>query len=251
VTPTHATAVESARLENRNLIPRGICNTLINPTTVQVSGQWIDGRCVYELTLTLPPGAAAIQQNELSEDETNCEMTLEQGTPADPNEPAMSGTLQTESQTHSDTCPPSPTPPFGCGGSTHSAGWHKSWWEDPVGLDVNSVTSFLDWNWITNDSVWGASCVNEFRYYAPTWWEMVSHNAQCEYTPNHMQIESSGYAHYHNGRFCFGGDTQVFYNRNRIIGFHDGSLLAIIVASKQGACADLLEFHNRAVRTLN
>jgi hypothetical protein len=31
--------------------------------------------------------------------------------------------------------------------STHSAGYYKGWFEDPVGLDLNRVTDTVDWYW--------------------------------------------------------------------------------------------------------
>ena len=130
----------------------------------------------------------------------------------------------------------------------HSAGYYKSYFEDPVGLDVNSVRNGTDWYWnyICVSNPYGSYA---YGWYSPSGWRLRDNNWSNTYNCDRTHVTS--YVHYSNGVFCATIDTHTYYNRNHVYGWYDGWLLGAVTWQKSGGCTYLLSFHAFLRRTLN
>ena len=135
--------------------------------------------------------------------------------------------------------------------ATRSAGYYKSYYEDPVQLDVNSVTNSTTWSWNGSSVLSSPGPVGGYHYgwFKGSGWSLKENNWQNTYTSN--QTTSSSYVHYRNGTFCATIDTHTYYDRNNVHGRKDGWLLGNVNARKKGGCTSLLSFHTKLKRTKN
>ena len=205
------------------------------------------GGCSFTLSASLAPGQTIARVDEVNYSASTCQSTVAYTSgstaalePADPTEVADSGGLVTSAL--SGTAPPASTLT-----TRHSAGYMKSWFQDPVHITVNSVKDSTDWHW--NGSCTVSPVYGSYRY---TWfagWVKKDNNWQNYYTCT--QSTSSSYVHFHDGAFCAFTDTEVYYNRNTVHGKYNGYLTGNVHWSKTGHCAGLLSFHYSLKRTLN
>ncbi|GAB3898007.1 hypothetical protein GCM10029964_081790 [Kibdelosporangium lantanae] len=135
--------------------------------------------------------------------------------------------------------------------TTRSAGYYKSYYEDPVQLDVNSVTNSTTWSWNGSSVLSSPGPVGGYHYgwFKGSGWSLKENNWQNTYTS--YQTTSSSYVHYRNGTFCATIDTHTYYDRNNVHGRKDGWLLGNVNARKKGGCTSLLSFHTKLKRTKN
>jgi len=224
---------------------------LLNARTVMVRGTHLAaGGCEYSGSASVAPGEAAVQQDEIAEDPATCTMTLVQGTPTSILSPADPKGTSTKSG-HAVADPvASGTRSFARVTATHSAGYSKTRFEDPVGIDVNSVKNSVDWVW-NGSSVSNGSCSYNYGWLSGDGWGLHENNFFCRYDGSPLQLHSSSYAHFKNGIFCIGFDTNTYYNRNNAYGKRNGTLVGTWNTSKSGPCSGLLSVHNQVVRTLN
>ena len=133
--------------------------------------------------------------------------------------------------------------------NVHSAGYMKSWYQDPVGLVVNSVQNGTDWHWTGGCVI--APVYGSYRYtwFSPSGWSLQGNNWTNVYSC--AMSTSSSYVHFHNGIFCLFQSTDTYYNRNTVNGLANGTLAGSIHAVKSGGCIGLLSFHYTLRRTLN
>jgi hypothetical protein len=133
-----------------------------------------------------------------------------------------------------------------------SRGYWRTWFEDPVGIDVAVVGVGTDWHW----SNVGSCCVLppvtnsvHYHWYDPSGWGLFQHNWQQSY--NSTQTTSSVYAHFANGSWppCLGHETHITFNRTTLNGRWDGSMYATVHAIKRGlnvpGCLRSLSFRHR------
>lgn len=229
---------------------------LLNPTTITVQGQAIAEGCQYSGSIVVHPGQTAVEQDEVSENPSTCTMTLVQGTPA--NVPGAEANPAGWSSVTGSSKASGPTATHAVRRtssvaralSTHSAGYSKTRFEDPVGIDVNSVKNSVDWTW-NGSTVSAATCSYNYGWLSGDGWGLHENNFTCLYNSGPTQVDSSSYVHYKNGIFCVGFDTDVYYDRNHGIGRANGDLVGTWNTSKSGPCSGLLSVHNQVVRTLN
>jgi hypothetical protein len=227
---------------------------LVNAERVTIQGQHVPGGCRYESKVVLRPGEAAIEQHELSEDPSTCTMVVEQGTPTDASAAEEGEEFASLSESEQLTVQ------SGGGASimstTRSAGYFKTWLEDPVGIDVNSVENAIEWSWdnpyLTEGSV--ANCDASYQWYTPSGWGLHENDLQCNVdSPTYPQswVDSTSYVHYKNGIFCAFTDTDAYYDRNHAYGYGNGDLVGAVTATKTGTCSGLLSFNTQLERTMN
>lgn len=234
--------------------PRTDASSLRDATTIVIQGQHVAGGCRYEGTNAVAPGQTAVQQDEIAEDAATCTMTLEQGTPtALSGQPPEGSTVLTQTTTATAAAHAS----LGTDAvTTHSAGYSRTYTEDPAQIDVTSVRNDIDWYWdgtyLTPSAT--ETCSAQFGFFAASGWGLHENDLQCNFdSPSYPQrwIDSTSYAHFKNGVFCFFTDTNVYYDRNHAVGYGDGSLVGRWNVTKSGTCSGLLTVHNTTARTLN
>ncbi len=220
-------------------------------STVQVVQGTADGQggCVLDLAAALSPSETAARVDEVAFNETTCQsrVAITRGGAVAPDPPDPSGASSSSSgpvaPASSTAPPPRPAAP-----SVTSAGYYKSWYEDPVGIVVNSVMDSTKWRW---NRVCATGIYGSWRYtwHSSTGWSLGANNAQNYYTCNRTTVSS--YAHFHNRPFCAFIATDTYYNRNNVHGRYDGYLLGDVNARKTGPCSHLLSFHASLRRTQN
>ncbi|MBP2324108.1 hypothetical protein JOF56_004493 [Kibdelosporangium banguiense] len=134
---------------------------------------------------------------------------------------------------------------------TRSRGYYKSYYEDPVQLDVNSVSNWTEWSWNGSSVLSSPGPTGGYNYgwYSPSGWSKKENNWTNTYTS--AQTSVSSYVHYRNGSFCATIDTHTYYNRNNVHGRKNGVLAGNVSAEKSGGCTRLLSFHTKIKRTKN
>jgi hypothetical protein len=222
---------------------------LVDPLTLDIQGQRVGpDRCQYTSTLELAPGEPAVREDVITVDDASCTMRVQRGVPADlaeaAPEPGMSEQSGSAVAKERGAFVRARTL------ATHSHGYHKSYYEDPVQLDVNSVRNDVDWTW-NGSSVSGGSCSYHYGWLSGSGWGLKENNFFCRYENSQTQVRSSSYAHFKNGIFCAFIDTHTYYDRNNAYGKSNGNLVGTISASKSGGCTGLLSFHHLLRRTLN
>jgi hypothetical protein len=135
--------------------------------------------------------------------------------------------------------------------AVRSAGYFKSYYEDPPQIDVTSVTNSTEWSW-SGKAVLSSPVPRggySYGWYSPSGWGKKENDWSNVY--NSTQTTSSSFVHYKNGVFCWPWDTHNTYNRNTVHGRKDGYLLGSVKANKSGGCTKLLSFHTKLKRTKN
>lgn len=131
----------------------------------------------------------------------------------------------------------------------NSQGHLRTLWEDPVDLTVAEVTNTVNWWWNNYNCLepgWGSY---RYYWYSPSGWELLNNNWRNYYWCDRQ--ESSSFARFRNGAFCFGIDTYADWDRNWIWGYWDGWLRARWSTWVSGGCTDLLSFEYHFVRDKN
>lgn len=102
-------------------------------------------------------------------------------------------------------------------------GYVKAFWEDPAGINVNTVWDGADWNvsprnrrCIGRNHTW-----QRYQWYRRSWWRRPVNrsswtNSICRY------VMSGSYARFFNDGFCAGADTFATYDPVRFYGFPNG-----------------------------
>ena len=225
--------------------------------TVQTLQGTSDGQggCAFDFSASLAPGQSAARADEVAFNESTCQSQF--AFTYDDNA-APEAPLRSDGDSTSSGPVPSPAETATTLGSrasaaaaaaTHSAGYMKSWYQDPVTLVVNSVQNATDWNWDGTCVVAPVSGSYSYYWFGPSGWVLQANNWQNVY--NCTQSTSSSYVHYHNGVFCALIATDTYYNRNTVNGKFNGTLAGSVSALKAGGCIRLLSFHWSLRRTLN
>jgi len=148
------------------------------------------GVCEYASRLELPPGQQAIAEDSLSFDDATCTMVVQRGTPTELS-PDDRGDASGRSSKSGRAAPAA-----GGGGTdagtragartlarataTHSAGYYKSYFEDPVGIDVNSVRNNVDWYW-NGSYVYNGYCSYSYGWFSASGWSLRENDFFCRY----------------------------------------------------------------------
>jgi hypothetical protein len=213
------------------------------------------GACTFNLSSSLAPGQVSARVDDVAFSSTTCQsrVALTSGAasapePAERSDASSTGSGLVASPLAGSRVAPR-TRPAAALLTRHSAGFMKSWFQDPIGLTVNSVQNSTDWNW--NGGCVTAPVFGSYNYYwfSPSGWVLRENNWNNSY--NCSLSTSSSYVHYHNGIFCAFISTESYYNRNTVNGRFDGWLLGSFSWTLSGGCIGLLSFHDSLRRTLN
>lgn len=136
-------------------------------------------------------------------------------------------------------------PPFGPSFAHtmhHTVGYAKGYWEDPIGIDVNSVTSHINFRWdghCVHNPVTGYT---HLGWHSGTGWRRVNDffgvTADCNLAQNFS------YAKFHNGIFCHGASTNTVYNYNEAHGHRNGHIIQVLHSTTTGRCVRFLSRHH-------
>ncbi|MGH2997286.1 MAG: hypothetical protein ACRDM9_13305, partial [Gaiellaceae bacterium] len=200
---------------------------LVNPLTLDVAGKRVGPNvCEYTSTLEVAPGEVSVREDVIAVDDATCTMRVQRGVPADLAEPAD----EPGSSTKTGEATPKPDRSLAGAGralATHSKGYHKSYFEDPPGIDVNSVRNDVDWVW-NGSTVSNGLCSYTYGWFAASGWGLKENNFFCRYENSQTQLRSSSYVHFKNGIFCLFIDTHTYYERNNAYGKWNGNLVGTI-----------------------
>lgn len=122
-----------------------------------------------------------------------------------------------------------------------ASAWHKTYYEDPPGIDVNSATTNVSWSW-------NGSCVTDSwdHYTTYGWFEQSGWRKDWSSTTAWQgcsYARTTSNSHFFNGAFCVGIDTHTEYVPNQIKGEENGYYTMTWDANKWGGCNWLLSFH--------
>lgn len=199
------------------------------------------GGCIYSGEETVLPGAGTgiTEEREIASSTEDCIMVTETGRRPSTPEQSAAG-MRTEVARVSTATSPSQPEDVTPAATTRSAR-HKTYYEDPPGLDVNSAETNVTWTY-------SGGCVTSSRdhyaYYgwlAGSGWRKDSSRESaarfCEYA------RTTSHSYFFNGAFCVGIDTRTQYAPNEIKGQSNGTYYMKWSASKSGGCTSLLSFH--------
>jgi hypothetical protein len=206
------------------------------------------GGCSFVFSALLSPGQTMQRADEIAYNASTCQVQVAftNGASAPPEPAFPSGGSGADSgSVDSQLSGSAPA----AASSIHSAGYYKSWFEDPIGLVVNSVKNGTDWHWNRKCVVPPVSGSFNYWWRSGTGWLLLQNNWQNVYTC--AESTSSSYAHFYNPSFCNNTPTDVVYNRNTVHGEANGDLVGTAHVSKFGICSPLLSFHAVLKRTLN
>lgn len=222
-----------------------------------------DGNCKFSGELVLRPGQQAIEERQVALNPSNCQARMERGTP--PNNTGITTTRSVsdyvtdgvvqESDFRGSQDASNADTSRTLASTTRSRGFYKTWWEDPVNLDVNSVQNSTDWRW-NGTRVSGPVYGGYDQYWlGASGWRRLSNDWNNYYTS--YQTTSSSKVHFRNGIFCevitgtFGSPTHAYYDRNKVRGRYNGDLVGDPGTWVTGGCTGLLSFNQQLRRTLN
>ena len=134
--------------------------------------------------------------------------------------------------------------------TSHSAGYYKTWFEDPVHADVNRVRNSINW-YYNGSQVSSYTASHSYWWLSESGWGLKENDFDYGFGTNHDWAYSNSYVHYKNGIFCALTDTHVYYNRNKVRGYQNGTLWGHVDWTKSGNCSGMLHTHYSLVRTLN
>ncbi len=245
---------QTPTLDGDNVIEYDNDGEIKNGTRTLVQGTPYEDGCRFVVEVSLAPGQTAVGGREVSHDPDTCKSIFEVGEPVStsddggeevpaPGDGARGGNVGSRY--------------VGASSTTHSKGYFKAWAEDPINLDVNRVTSYMDW-------YWNGTCVTQANLNAPKlWWLKTSgwkkrsgiwrsKGSSCSKAYNEAK------AHFDNSQFCEfitggleGEPTHVHYESVYITGFGSGNLTGSVDFRKYGGCNNFLSLEYDLERTKN
>lgn len=223
-----------------------------NSSVVDLKGKRTDkAGCAFGGELTLRPGQPVVMERQVALQPDTCEARVERGVPPQTLLDRLAKTSDKETKTDRQEATRSGEvgPNGDVGNAVHSAGYLKSYWEDPVKRDVNSVEDSTDWYWTGSAVVSPVYGGYQYGWFALSGWSLQEANWRNVY--NNYESTSSSYAHFFNSVFCAFVDTHAYYNRNTVNGRSNGDLVGTWHSEVQGGCTSLLSFGRVLQRTLN
>ncbi len=199
------------------------------------------GGCSYSGEEYVGPEATAgvTEEREIANDEERCVMITEigvrRGSETIPDDTQLVTETPVGSSTSTEVAEPTMSP-----AATRTA-WHKTYYEDPASLDVNSAKTNVSWSYNGSCVTDSWNHVTNYGWYSPSgWrkdWSKTSSWQGCSYA------RTTSNSNFFNGAFCVGIDTHTEYLPNYIRGEEDGGYYMTWDANKWGGCTWLLSFH--------
>lgn len=209
-------------------LPSGVNSSLTTKHTVQ--GRASGGVCQFTFTGSLAPGAAGFEEDEVAFDPSTCQAVYAVGPIQHPA--AAAGELSTSaSGATGDAAASGGDPAF----------YMKTFYEDPVGIDVTSLRNDLEWSY-------SGGCVRSYKWkrhatwYSPSGWGLNSVGD----SPwlNCGSAGSNSHADMENNIFCAFTNTWTHYYYNHYVkGTPDGVAHYGWNDADSGACSGLLSHH--------
>lgn len=231
-------------------------------------------RCLAVFELGVPPGSVvarydAEQSAEPGPDEATATVDEEAPSSYDAQDEAtpdigVSGPPTTGAQADGAVASVAPPCEPGCRSSDWVAqhGYYRTWFEDPLNIDVNVVRQELYWlHYGPRGCVLSDSSELKTSVYEQTGWYLNRQNRRTGHTCS--RAFTSGFAKFTNDKFCrvaatylpipvpdiawfLISPTRVYYNRAIARGFNTGLITGNTRWSKKGGCSELLSFNHMA-----
>lgn len=120
--------------------------------------------------------------------------------------------------------------------------WHRTYYEDPPGIDVNSAKTNVSWTYSGGCVLSSSNHVTNYTWFVPTGWYRLSSSTTSGRICSYARTTSN--SAFRNYPFCVSFlSTTTRYEPNEIRGRPDGSYSMTWTASKSGDCSSLLSFH--------
>jgi hypothetical protein len=207
------------------------------------------GHCQFKFPMTLAPGEQGMRGDQVRIDPENCltEIAVTRGKAATPSVPPAESSVSMNRGER----------PRGTGGELgnnatafiQSRGYLRTFWEDPIFIDLNGVKNEVDWFWNNTGCLVPNLGGRTYDWFTPSGWNLLAENWQNVF--NCSLQSSSSFAHFRNGIFCLGADSDTVYDRNTVRGSWDGFLYGESFTVFSGPCTVLASFHYDFQRTLN
>lgn len=210
-------------------LPTGVNSALTNNRTVQ--GQPAGGVCNFTFTGSLGRGARGFEEDEVAFNPSTCQAVYAVGPIQHPQ--AAAGEVSRSASGAS------PANAASSGGDP--AFYMKTFYEDPVGIDVTSLRNDLEWSY-------SGGCVRSYKWkrnatwYSPSGWGLNSIGD----SPwiNCGSAGSNSHADMENNIFCAFTNTWTHYYYNHYVkGTPDGVAHYGWNDADSGACSGLLSHH--------
>lgn len=228
------------------------------PDVVTYAGERIAGGlgCKYTGSQTVSPGSIppgmVIDEREIAHDPTTCTLTMQRRfVPA-------TDVVRAATKTVDGTADPTTGGASAQGISRLLGAFHKTYHQDPPGIDVTSVE--VEVGWMADDvcvSYFGSAHDAASDYFEYTGWiqdyALWSHGSDCSGATTRIN------AKYYNPTFCrvvlgglLGSTTYNEYNPTLVKGLVNGQYYVEWAAYKWGGCSDLLTFgHTHGFQNYN
>lgn len=205
-------------------------HTIFGRELETIIGTHLDGRCKFDVPpLSLRPGEPAVKRNVITVDYGQCILTYEQGNVVAKANPEGGASLSTTTE-HIQL----PSATLGKGLTFHPlsppAGYQQAhykieWW-DIANIEVNAAYSYIFWD--TNGTCVTDAWGEEFLWWQPaSGWSHVADSFGAFYSPGLgcTRVQAQIYAaHFHNGVFCAGQNTDTYYDGVIVAGDYSGNI---------------------------
>lgn len=199
-----------------------------------------EGVCSIPVRLSLRPGAEAVTAHEVAHDPAKCRSRIAYSEAA----PRSGGGGMEVDQ---ERARPEGASPVGTAATRTSAGYLRSWLEDPIAIEVNAVTNSVTWGWSGLGCVTPGTGGKKYEWLTASGWDRLENEWQNTFTC--AEQISSSYVHFRNDIFCASMDTDAYYNRNTVRGLSNGELKGEYFIQRIGFCKEMLSAHFRLKRT--
>jgi|GEM_PF-6279676 len=215
-------------------------------------GEKTDAGCRFSGGETYPADydlPSILEERETAVNMVDCVMTTEMGVSADQTNSDQKGSTYVTESARSTKGFGFTQAAAGAGvvalASTTKSGWQKTYYEDPVGKDVNSSKVNLTWTYNGTCVTSMSNNTTDYGWWSLTGWSKGPSATTANRTCAEAYTRST--SEFINGIFCSTVDTHTSYNPNKFSGLEDGSRSLYWIADKWGGCTNLLTFH----RTVN
>ena len=196
-----------------------------------------DGGCSFTGKETVPAGDGVIasHEREVATNLESCTTKMERGTLASASSDSDTGATLTEGADAplGDSAAPSAS-------LASRTAWHRTYFEDPPGIDVNSARTNVSWTYDGSCVTSSWDHVTNYTWF--TGWSKDSSSTTAARICSYARTTS--YSTFKNTVFCNPlASTWTHYEPNRLRGQEDGGYDMYWEWRKSGDCSSLLSFH--------
>ena len=221
---------------------------IVNPIDKNIVGNHTaDGGCEYFGSMMLQSNEKAKMAEIVSQDPSSCAAVVREGIPKDVR-PAKNYSPGVKSSSSSSVAYTGKS----MGPDPESSGYLHYWLEDPVYLDVNSVTDYITWGW-DGYNVVGNFYGSDYRWWLSEdgWYELTGcchgFNMWWDGWGGAANVSTTDLFNVNNWIFGF---NWVWYNPNRVEGGPQGQLWCYFYVTYGGDSSALLWPNVQLIRTM-